>query len=156
MNNTCCNPTMSVVGVRAAALGSRGLLFCQSQCKFVLGIKGSSLPHYARSVLPHPHRPTQKSSRLPSLLTVKCASHDPFPPATTFVLLNTKGINFCFNSLNKIHCFQVYGVRWLKYDPLPGFETFSLVLILVSTLTSVLCDRQDLAQMMQMWHRVSF
>ncbi|XP_024366809.1 probable protein phosphatase 2C 55 [Physcomitrium patens] len=90
MNNTCCNPTMSVVGVRAAALGSRGLLFCQSQCKFVLGIKGSSLPHYARSVLPHPHRPTQKSSRLPSLLTVKCASHDPFPPATTFVLLNTK------------------------------------------------------------------
>lgn len=102
MNNACCNSTMSVVGVRAAALGSRGLFLCRRQCKFLMGTKGSPSPPLsalsaARSSLPHLHwprstRPQQRSSRQQqSLLLVQCSVEDPFPPATTYVLLNTKG-----------------------------------------------------------------
>jgi hypothetical protein len=98
MNNACCKPAMSVAGVRAAALGSRNLFRLQRQCKFLLGTKGSPFLLTARSSLPHLHwpgatRPTQRGTRPPSLLLVQCSLQNQFPPATTYVLLNTKGIN---------------------------------------------------------------
>ncbi|KAG0557162.1 hypothetical protein KC19_11G106700 [Ceratodon purpureus] len=95
MNNACCQSAMSVAGVRAAALGSRNLFRLQRQCKFLLGAKGSPHPLTARSSLPHFYwpgatRPTQRSTRAPSLLLAQCSLQDQFPPATTYVLLNTK------------------------------------------------------------------
>lgn len=95
MNNACCKPAMSVAGVRAAALGSRNLFRLQRQCKFLLGTKGSPFLLTARSSLPNLHwpgatRPTQRGTRPPSLLLVQCSLQNQFPPATTYVLLNSK------------------------------------------------------------------
>ena len=116
MNNTCSKSAMSVAGVRAAALGGRGLLRLQRQCKFITGTKGSPFPLSARSSLSHLHwpratRPTHRSTRPSSLLLVQYSVQDQFPPATTYVLLNTKGTNLFCSALARLTSFKhkVYG-----------------------------------------------
>lgn len=116
MNNACCKPAASAVGVRAAALGSRGLLFNQRQCIFIMGTKGSPSPLSARSSLPHPYlpratRPLESCNRQPSFFVVQCSGQEP----AAYVLLKTTGINFFSHDFSKIGCVQTGWVKELNY-----------------------------------------
>lgn len=89
---------MSVVGRGATALGGRGLLVWQRQHKFMMVTKCFFLPvpFTVRSRLLNLHWDLGAWSSKGILWqhfpnTLQCSVQDSVPPATDFVLLNTKG-----------------------------------------------------------------